>query len=102
ATFRGLRSSAPAILTPSSARLEKVSPEQATAFSAEIERKLEERILPGFDAVIELFNDEYVREAPKQVGLGNLPGGKEEYLRRIVAETGLELTPQQIHDLGQK
>ncbi len=102
ATFRGLRSSVPAILTPASARLEKLSPEQAKAFTAEIERKLKERIVPGFDAVIDIFNDDYVREAPAQVGLGNLPGGKEEYLRRIVAETGLDLTPQQIHDLGQK
>lgn len=102
ATFRGLRSSAPAILTPASARLEKLAPDQTAAFTAAVKRKLDERILPGFDAVIAIFGDDYVRDAPAQVGLGNQPGGKEEYQRRIVAETGLTLTPQQIHDLGQK
>jgi len=58
--------------------------------------------VPRYDAIIAIFGDDYVPKAPAQVGLGNLPGGKEEYLRRIVYETGLSLTPQQIHDLGQK
>lgn len=102
AMFRGLRSSAPGILTPASARLEKLTAEQAAAFTAAIKRKLDERILPGYDAVIAIFGDDYVRGAPAQVGIGNLPGGKEEYLRRIVYQTGLTLTPQQIHDLGVK
>jgi len=100
--FRALRSSAPGILTPASARLEKLPAEQAAAFTAAIKRKLDERIVPRYDAIIAIFGDDYVRNAPAQVGLGNLPGGKEEYLRRIVYETGLSLTPQQIHDLGQK
>jgi uncharacterized protein (DUF885 family) len=102
AMFRGLRSSATGILTPDAARLEKLTPEQAAAFTAAIKRKLDERILPGYDAVIAIFGEDYVRNAPAQVGIGNLPGGKEEYLRRIVDQTGLTLSPQQIHDLGLK
>jgi uncharacterized protein (DUF885 family) len=34
------------------------------------------------------------------VGLGQYPGGPESYLRRIGYETGLHLTPQQIHERG--
>ena len=102
AMFRGLRASAPGLLTPAPARLEKLTAEQAAAFMAAIGRKLEERILPGYDAVIAIFGDDYVRNAPTQAGIGNLPGGKEQYLKRIADQTGLTLTPQQIYDLGQK
>jgi uncharacterized protein (DUF885 family) len=102
AMFRGLRSSAGGILTPGAARLEKLTPEQAAGFTASIKRKLDERILPGYDAIGAIFDEQYVGNAPAQVGIGNLPGGKEEYVRRIADQTGLTLSPQQIHDLGVK
>ncbi|MFC4311957.1 DUF885 domain-containing protein [Steroidobacter flavus] len=102
AMFHGLRAAAPGNLIPASSRLEKLRPEQREAFTVAIKRKLQERILPGYDAVIAIFGEDYVRSAPAQVGIGNLPGGRDEYLRRIVDQTGLTLTPQQIYDLGQK
>lgn len=102
AMFRGLRASAAATLVPASARLEKLPADRASAFTAAVESKLAQRILPGYDAVIAIFGDDYVRDAPAQVGMGNLPGGKQEYLKRIVDQTGLRLTPEQIYDLGQK
>ncbi len=39
---------------------------------------------------------------PRRSGWATFPAAEEEYLRRIVDQTGLRLTPERIHDLGQK
>jgi uncharacterized protein (DUF885 family) len=102
ATFRGLQTSAPQIFTPSQERLAQAPADRVAEFKAAVQQKLDQRILPGYAAVIALFDDAYARAAPEQVGIGNLPGGKERYLSLITDYTGLALTPQQIRDLGEK
>ena len=102
ATFRGLNASAADVLTPARERLAEVSAEQATVFEAAVQQRITTRILPGYEAVIALFDDAYVRSSTEQVGISQQPGGKEHYLRLIADYTGLELTPQQIQEIGQQ
>lgn len=102
ATFRGLRASAPEVLAPARERLAGASTEQVAAFKTAVQERLTGRILPGNDAVVAIFADAYVRSSPEQVGISHQPGGKERYLDLIRDCTGLELTPQQIQDLGKQ
>jgi uncharacterized protein (DUF885 family) len=102
ALFHGLHASAGSTLVPDRARFAGVSAEQISAFDTAVQQRLSARILPGYDAIVALFDDVYTRSAPDGVGISRYPGGRERYLRLITDETGLSLTPQQIHDLGKK
>jgi uncharacterized protein (DUF885 family) len=102
AMFRGLHASAPDTLVPAQARLAGVPATEATAFNAAVQQRLTARILPGYNAVVGIFDDAYTRGAPDEVGISRYPGGKERYLRLVTDYTGLSLTPQQIHDLGER
>lgn len=102
ATFRGLHASAPDVLTPSQQRLAAIPAAQSDEFKAAVKQRLTQRILPGYQAVIAIFDDAYTGSAPQNVGLREQPGGKDHYLSLIKDYTGLDLTPQQIHDLGRQ
>lgn len=102
ALFNGLHASAASTLVPDPARLAGVSAEQSSAFNAGVQQRLKARILPAYDAIVGIFDDAYTQNAPDGVGLSRYPGGKEYYLRLITDQTGLSLTPQQIHDLGER
>jgi uncharacterized protein (DUF885 family) len=102
AMFQGLHASAASTLVPAEARLAEVPAAQAMAFNAAVQQRLSARILPGYDAVAGIFDDAYMHSALDEVGISSYPGGKERYLRLITDYTGLSLTPQQIHDLGER
>jgi len=102
ATFRGLASAAPNTLLPKPERLAGLPVQASEAFQKAAQQRLADRIVPAYQAVVAIFDDAYVSKAPAAVGLGNYPGGKQRYLQLITDYTGLQLTPQQIHDLGEK
>lgn len=100
--FRKLHASAADTLVPAQARITGVSARESSAFNAAIRKRIGGRIGAAYDAVAAIFDDDYVRRAPDEVGISRYPGGKQRYLRFIAAYTGLALTPQQIHELGER
>ncbi len=102
ATFQGLSASVTNTLTPGAERLAGVPKAQAGAFQAAVKSRVAARIQPGLDAIARIFDDAYTRAAPDGVGISRYPGGKERYLRLITDHTGLKLTPQQIHAIGEQ
>lgn len=102
ATFQGLRASVGRAVTPAASRLDGVSAGKAESFSAAVEKRLNGPILRAIDDIVEVFDAAYERAAPAEVGVGQYPGGKERYRRLITDYTGLTLSPQAIHDLGEK
>jgi uncharacterized protein (DUF885 family) len=100
AMFGELQKTAPETLVPLPARLGGVPTDEAASFNEAVRERVTERIQPACAAVVAIFNDTYVQEAPEGVGISQYPGGKERYLRLITDYTGLTLTPQQIQDLG--
>lgn len=102
AMFQGLHASADSTLAPAQARLAGVPAAQVTTFNAAVQQRLSARIVPGYDAVVGIFDDGYTHNALDEVGISRYPAGKERYLRLITDYTGLSLTPQQIHDLGER
>ncbi len=99
ATFRGMLAAAPGILVPADDRLKEL---RGGALKKAVQERVNARVVPNYKAIIGMFDDAYTRAAPAQVGIGNLPGGKERYLQLIGIDSGLKLTPQEINDLGKK
>jgi uncharacterized protein (DUF885 family) len=103
AMFRALRAAAPNMFSPAPARLRGTPADQLSAFHAAVQKNISGRVQPAYDAVVAVFDTDYVHHAPRNVGIGQYPGGKERYLRLITTNTGLTtLTPQQIHDMGER
>ncbi|MDT9600211.1 DUF885 domain-containing protein [Sphingosinicella rhizophila] len=100
ASYIGLRDAASQMLRVAPGRLDKVDAKQRADFEAAVAGRIEKRIVPALDNVIGVFDDLYVSQAPTDVGLGQYQGGLESYRRRITYNTGLQLTPQQVHDRG--
>lgn len=99
--FGQLRANATATLLPDPARLAGLTAAQVRTFDAEARKRIDTRIITAYDAIVRIFDDEYRRQAPAEVGVGRLPGGKEHY-QRVIDDIGVSLTPAQIHELGQR
>ena len=99
ATLKGLRESAS---TSFEAKAERASDVVAAAeLRSAVHDVINSRILPAYDALIGVFDEHYLRSAPDSVGVGQYAAGKDYYRRRIAIETGLTLSPQAIHAMGE-
>ena len=61
---------------------------------------MKEALYPAIDRLLGLLSDEYLAEAPEAAGLYQYPGGEAYYRYLIRRETSLNLTPDQIHEIG--
>jgi uncharacterized protein (DUF885 family) len=100
ATWTGVSKAAPETLAVSEARLQSLPAQERTSFQEAVTKRVNERVVPACDAILAVFDESYASRAPAGVGLSQYPGGRESYLRRIANQTGLKLTPQQIHERG--
>ncbi len=79
---------------------ERLGDADAMEFKDSLDRLVDEKVVPAFDALIAVVDEAYIARAPESVGVGQYPGGKEYYLDQIRAHTGLALTPEEIHQRG--
>jgi uncharacterized protein (DUF885 family) len=99
--FERLRDSASDMLIPSPARLTDAPAAQLPEFNKAVRQRIKGRIIPAYTAIAAIFDESYQKQAPEEVGVGRYPGGRE-YYRRLVEAIGVGLTPEQIHELGQR
>lgn len=57
-------------------------------------------VVPGYQAIKQFIKDEYVQAARESITSTELPNGEAFYTHRIYYFTSLELTPQQVHQIG--
>ncbi len=66
--------------------------------------RVRETVKIGIDAQLGRLTaelgDGYLEAAPEQVGLSEVPGGRELYVHRVRMHTTTDLTPEEIHQLG--
>jgi uncharacterized protein (DUF885 family) len=72
----------------------------ADRLAGEIQRRVDERIVPAFDALIAQLDDRYEALAPDGVGMDKLPGGRAVYDDLLRMHTTLDLTSEQVHAAG--
>ncbi len=72
----------------------------AENFLAQVREAVANGIDTEFGRLIAELGDDYVEAAPRHVGLGTVPGGRELYLHRVRMHTTTDLTPEEIHQIG--
>lgn len=101
-TLEGARTAAVARATVGPDRLAALSAAVSARFVADVEARVETRLLPAFDRLRAVLDDRYLKAAPTAVGISQYRGGLDRYRRCVAAGTGLDLTPDKIHAIGLK
>ena len=93
-----------ALVRPAVAEHPGWSQAQRSRFAAEVRQVVGGEIKAAFARYRALLADEILPHArgPGQVGVGHLPGGKACYAARVLAETGMALDPEELHQTGLK
>ncbi len=94
----GLRASAAASYPVAAQRVAALS--NVESLVVEIQRRIDQAVLPAFDALIAQLDDQYEALAPDGVGMDKLPGGSPVYADLVRQHTTMNLTPEQVHAAG--
>jgi len=57
-------------------------------------------VVPGYQALLQFMLDEYIPAGREDIAASSLPDGQAFYEHRVRKNTTLDLTPQQVHDIG--
>lgn len=66
------------------------------------EKVISEKVIPQFVRIKEFFESEYLPAARSSIGVSEIPGGGAYYQNRLNYYTTLNLTAEEIHELGMK
>lgn len=83
-------------------RLAALPAERVKAFREELRHFIEKEVNPPLGALADWLDGEYRQKAPEVVGLGQYPGGSEAYAWLVKWHTTLDVTPEQVHRIGQE
>ena len=83
-----------------SSRLAALAPAERRTFPQSVDAAIESSINPAINALAAYIDGPYRTHTVQNVGLSQYPNGAAYYAWRIRDQTGLDLTPQQIHDTG--
>ena len=88
--------------TPSTATHEDWTSAQKLHFADALHEALEKEVKPAFLRYRDFLRAKVqpVARSDAHVGISEVPGGREAYLKRIRIETSLDRTPEQIHQIG--
>ena len=88
--------------SPATAKHEDWTGDQKVKFADAIHAALENEVKPSFVRYRDFLRAQIqpVARPQDKVGILNVPGGKEVYLKRIRTQTSLDRTPEQLHQLG--
>jgi prolyl oligopeptidase len=81
---------------------DSVSDSERQRLAAEAKQAITEYVFPSYRRFQEFFNKEYLPACFHGVGAWRLPRGKEYYAYRVKLFTTTDLTPEQVHEIGQR
>lgn len=99
-TLRRHRDAAPAVLGVRDERLTALPSAEAGRLRDTAGRVVADEVVPAFDAVLALFDEEYLAAAPDRVGFAQYPGGEAFYREAVRVHTASAWEPERIHELG--
>ncbi len=97
-TFIGTPPQSP--FSVSAERLSELSNTAATAYRARVDEVVRTVVNPALETLVTFIDGPYRARASSRVGIGQYPGGPECYRALVRQHTGLDLTPEQIHEIG--
>ncbi|MCI0448667.1 MAG: DUF885 domain-containing protein [Chlorobi bacterium] len=80
----------------------KLSPEEKEKVSKELKEIIETVINPGYKKLHKFVKNEYLPNCRKEAGIWSLPNGQERYRFAVKNYTTLDLTADEVHNIGLK
>ncbi|MFK2878081.1 DUF885 family protein [Rhodanobacter hydrolyticus] len=77
-----------------------ISDDQAQALRGEALQRIRDQVIPAYAGLLKFFDNEYVPQARTTLAAEDLPDGKAFYRQQIREYTTLDLSPDQIHQIG--
>jgi uncharacterized protein (DUF885 family) len=90
------------LLTPLAQMPASIPAAQQESYRARARAIAEQRVLPEHRTFIRFLESEYLPAARPQIGVSSVPGGRDYYRFLARAYTTTELTPEEIHAIGQQ
>ncbi|AWV05918.1 hypothetical protein C9I47_0192 [Lysobacter maris] len=88
------------LYAPFRAMSSRIAPAEQARLQREAQTAIRERVIPAFAHLLAFFRDEYVPGARTSLGASQMPGGEAWYRQQIREYTTLDLSPEQIHQIG--
>jgi len=74
--------------------------DQQQALRGEAQQRIRDQVIPAYAKLLKFFDDEYVPQARTTLAAEALPDGQAYYRQQIREYTTLDLSPDQIHQIG--
>ncbi|MGH8094189.1 MAG: DUF885 domain-containing protein [Chthoniobacterales bacterium] len=101
ATFAEGKPENNALYTPFREPMVGVLPSDQARLKAEAAQVIRDIVQPAYAGLLKFFRDEYVPGTRTTLAAATLPDGKAYYQQKIREFTTLELTPEEIHQIGE-
>ncbi|MBX7186702.1 MAG: DUF885 domain-containing protein [Vicinamibacteria bacterium] len=85
---------------PKAARLSSLAPEDRVAFLKAVDAVVGDKVSPAVIRLAGAVSGGYRDKAPEEVGLRQYPGGLEAYREFVKLHTTMDVTPEQVHEIG--
>jgi len=79
---------------------EKIDGEERQKLTSQAETVIMEGVVPAYERLLDFFEDEYFVKARNTLGAYSLPGGKRFYEEQIYLYATVDMTAEEIHQLG--
>lgn len=79
---------------------ESITSGEKTELLSTAEKVISEDVIPAFERLYHFYNDEYMPGARTTLGASQLPGGERFYATQIRKFATVDMTPQEIHQIG--
>ncbi len=87
---------------PLAAMPETIEPPERRRLVGEAKAAIADEVVPAYRRLAEFFETEYVPACFEEVGVWQMPRGKELYALKAREFTTTELSPREIHEIGRK
>lgn len=77
-----------------------LTPEQEDSVLLAARVVIQDKVIPEFRRIKRFFEEEYLPATRRSIGISGIPGGREYYQNRLNYYTTLDLTPEEIHQIG--
>lgn len=89
------------LYAPFTAMSSKITPERQEELRSAAMKAMTENVMPAYRQLLGFMETEYAPKARPAVGLSSLPGGKAQYETLVKYFTTLDLSPEEVHAIGE-
>lgn len=85
---------------PAASRLSALAETDRVAYLKSVDDRIATAVAPAIGRIAAAISGDYRAKAPETVGLGQYPGGPAAYRELVKFHTTMEITPEEVHQIG--